>query len=216
MTGPRDRVPAKCPPRRQPAVARQTRPTGATGRPLRHAVSGGHPSPGLDRERGPDRHPGDDADDTQDAYIGWHRSPQERWLVADLAAHPRLCTLACWHQPRFSPGVPGPSDRAYRAFWDDLYAYRADVVLNGHAHDYERFAPQTPMGEASPTGIREFVVGTGGAGQLSLGTVEPNSEVRHTGTQGVLRLTLRATSYDWRFLPVPGETFTDGGAGMCQ
>jgi hypothetical protein len=155
----------------------------------------------------------------QCSYVGGcdHGSPQERWLVADLAAHPRLCTLAYWHQPRFSSGAPGQaSDRAYEAFWDDLYAYRADVVLNGHAHDYERFAPQTPIGEASPTGIREFVVGTGGAGQLPLGTVEPNSEVRHTGTEGVLRLTLRASSYDWRFLPVPGETFTDAGTGTCQ
>ena len=155
----------------------------------------------------------------QCAYVGGceHGSPQERWLVADLAAHPRLCTLAYWHQPRFSSGAPGQaSDPAYQAFWDDLYAYRVDVVLNGHAHDYERFAPQTPIGEASPTGIREFVVGTGGAGQLPLGTAEPNSEVRHTGTLGVLRLTLRAASYDWRFLPVSGETFTDAGTGACQ
>jgi len=89
-------------------------------------------------------------------------------------------------------------------------------VLNGHAHDYERFAPQTPSGQASPTGVREFVVGTGGAGQLPLGTVELNSEVRHTGTLGVLRLTLRAASYYWQFLPAAGETFTDAGTGACQ
>ena len=108
-------------------------------------------------------------------------SPQDRWLVADLAAHPATCTLAYWHQPRFSSGAPGQAtDVAYQWFWEDLYAFHADVVLNGHAHDYERFAPQTPSGKASPTGIREFVVGTGGAGQIPLGTVQPNSEVRHT------------------------------------
>jgi len=146
-----------------------------------------------------------------------HGSVQEQWLVADLEAHRSVCTLAYWHHPRFSSGAPGQaSDPAYQAFWDVLYAYRADVVLNGHAHDYERFAPQTPSGQVSPTGIREFVVGTGGAGQIALGAVEPNSEVRHTGTLGVMRLTLRATSYDWRFLPVAGETFTDAGTGACQ
>ena len=144
-------------------------------------------------------------------------SPQDRWLVADLAAHPATCTLAYWHQPRFSSGAPGQgTDVAYQWFWEDLYAFRADVVLNGHAHDYERFAPQTPSGKASQAGIREFVVGTGGAGQLPLGTLQPNSEVRHTGTLGVLRLTLHASSYDWQFLPVAGDGFTDAGTGTCH
>jgi hypothetical protein len=144
-------------------------------------------------------------------------SPQDRWLVADLAAHPATCTLAYWHQPRFSSGASGQAtDVAYQWFWEDLYAFHADVVLNGHAHDYERFAPQTPSGTASPTGIREFVVGTGGAEQLPLGTVQPNSEVRHTGTLGVLKLTLRASSYDWQFIPVAADGFTDAGSGTCH
>jgi hypothetical protein len=144
-------------------------------------------------------------------------SPQDRWLVADLAAHPATCTLAYWHQPRFSSGAPGQAtDVAYQWFWEDLYAFHADVVLNGHAHDYERFAPQTPSGKASPAGIREFVVGTGGAGQIPLGTAEPNSEVRHSGTLGVLKLTLRASSYDWQFIPVAADGFTDAGSGTCH
>lgn len=144
-------------------------------------------------------------------------SPQDRWLVADLAAHPATCTLAYWHQPRFSSGAPGQgSDPVYQRFWEVLYASGADVVLNGHAHDYERFAPQTPWGEASKVGIREFVVGTGGAGQLPLGTVQPNSEVRHTGTLGVLRLALHASSYDWQFIPVVAEGFADTGTGTCN
>ena len=144
-------------------------------------------------------------------------SPQDRWLVADLAAHPATCTLAYWHEPRFSSGAPGQgSNPAYQWFWEDLYAYHADVVLNGHAHDYERFALQTPTGQANATGIREFVVGTGGAGQKLFGAVQPNSEVRHTGTYGVLKLTLHASSYDWQFLPVAGGAFTDAGTGTCH
>jgi hypothetical protein len=144
-------------------------------------------------------------------------SPQDRWLVADLAAHPTMCTLAYWHQPRFSSGAPGQAtDVTYQRFWEDLYAFHADVVLNGHAHDYERFAPQTPTGKASEAGIRQFVVGTGGAGQLPLGTPQSNSEVRHTGSLGVLKLTLHAASYDWRFLPVASDGFTDAGTGTCR
>jgi acid phosphatase type 7 len=144
-------------------------------------------------------------------------SPEDRWLVADLAAHPTACTLAYWHQPRFSSGAPGQAtDIAYQWFWEDLYAYHADVVLNGHAHDYERFAPQTPSGKASEAGIREFVVGSGGAGQLPLGTPQSNSEVRHTGTLGVLKLTLHAASYDWQFIPVAADGFTDAGTGTCH
>jgi hypothetical protein len=144
-------------------------------------------------------------------------SPQDRWLVADLAAHPATCTLAYWHQPRFSSGYPGQdSNTDYQWFWEDLYAFHADVVLNGHAHDYERFAPQTPSGQASESGIREFIVGTGGAGQRPFGALAANSEVRHTGTYGVLKLTLHASSYDWQFIPVPGGGFADAGTGTCH
>jgi hypothetical protein len=96
-------------------------------------------------------------------------------------------------------------------FWNDLYAAHADIVMNGHDHDYERFALQSPTGAADPDGIREFVVGTGGAGQRSFGTIRANSQVRSTGTFGVLELTLGLHSYSWRFIPVAGKSFTDSG-----
>jgi len=89
-------------------------------------------------------------------------------------------------------------------------------VLNGHDHTYERFAPQSPSGQADPTqGIREFVVGTGGAGLYPFPTVRPNSQVRNNTTWGVLKLTLHAASYDWQFIPIAGQTFTDAGSATC-
>ncbi len=144
-------------------------------------------------------------------------SPQEVWLRADLAAHPAACTLAFWHHPRFSSGVHGEM-ASMSAFWRALYDYGADVVLNGHDHDYERFAPQTPDGAADPTrGIREFVVGTGGKGfrQFPSGPA-PNSETRQADTFGVLKLILRPTGYDWQFVPEAGRTFTDVGVASCH
>jgi calcineurin-like phosphoesterase family protein len=143
-------------------------------------------------------------------------SRQERWLRADLAAHPSACTLAYWHKPRFSSGLHG-DDPTYTAFWRALYAARADVVLVGHDHDYERFAPQRPDGALDPArGIREFVVGTGGKTHYGFRTIRRNSQVRNTGTFGVLRLALRPGSYDWRFLPEPGKHFTDAGHASCH
>jgi hypothetical protein len=103
-------------------------------------------------------------------------------------------------------------------FWDDLYAANADLVLNGHDHDYERFAPQSPGGTADPArGIRELAVGTGGAGERGFRTPpEPNSEVRNGVTHGVLKLTLHLNRYDWQFVPVAGKTFTDTGTTTCH
>jgi hypothetical protein len=142
-------------------------------------------------------------------------SPQGQWLQADLAANPSACTLAYWHHPRFSSGPHG-SDSKFEEFWQLLYQAGADVVVNGHDHVYERFAPQDPTGSAdSQNGIREFVVGTGGRGLTSFTTVEPNSEVREAGTFGVLKLTLQPTGYDWEFVPVAGSTFTDSGSAAC-
>jgi acid phosphatase type 7 len=141
-------------------------------------------------------------------------SPQERWLVADLRAHPTRCVLAFWHEPRFSSGGHG-NNRAYVPFWEDLYAAHADVVLNGHDHDYERFAPQTPRAMASANGIREFVVGTGGKSLRRFHTVKANSQVR-SATFGVLELRLHPTSYDWRFVPIAGSSFTDSGSARCD
>jgi acid phosphatase type 7 len=143
-------------------------------------------------------------------------SPQERWLRADLAAHPARCTLAYWHHPRFSSGEQSSSTR-FTAFWEALHEAGADVVLAGHAHDYERFAPLTPEGEWDPErGIREFVVGTGGKHHYGFGTAEPFSEARDSTTWGVLALTLRGDGYDWRFVPEAGATFTDAGSAPCH
>jgi len=143
-------------------------------------------------------------------------SRQERWLRADLAAHPARCTLAYWHKPRFSSGMHG-NNATYAAFWQALYRAGADVVLVGHDHDYERFAPQTPHGKADPaSGIRQFVVGTGGKTHYGFRTIRANSQVRNSGTFGVLRLTLHPSSYDWRFVPEPGKPFTDRGHGSCH
>jgi hypothetical protein len=139
-------------------------------------------------------------------------SPQTRWLKADLAANPRRCVLAYWHHPLFSSGVHG-NNASVRGFWYALYAAHADVVINGHDHDYERFARQTPTGSASSSGIREFVVGTGGRSLRDFVTVQPHSLVRNSSTFGVLKLTLHATSYDWRFIPQSGKTFGDSRTG---
>ncbi len=143
-------------------------------------------------------------------------SPQERWLRADLAAHPTKCTLAYWHHPRFSSGMQG-NYTSMQPIWQALYDNHAEIVLNGHDHDYERFALQDPTGKADPVnGIREFVVGTGGAGYTKLSTTKANSEVRHTGTFGVIKFTLHPNSYDWQFIPVAGGTFTDSGTAACR
>ncbi len=143
-------------------------------------------------------------------------SPEEWWLQADLARHRMRCTLAIWHHPRFSSGTHG-SDPTVDAFWEVLYAAGADVIVNGHDHDYERFAPQTPAGEPDAArGIREFVVGTGGAPLRPFGDPLPTSEVRDASTHGVLVLTLRSAGYEWRFVPVAGGAFTDSGSAACH
>lgn len=143
-------------------------------------------------------------------------SPQERWLRADLAAHPAACTLAYWHHPRFSSGPHGGT-MAVQAFWQALYEAGAELVLNGHDHLYERFAPQDPDGRRDEErGIRQFTVGTGGASLYAVGRPAPNSEVVNTTTYGVLKLTLYPDRYEWEFVPVPGGRFTDSGSGTCH
>jgi acid phosphatase type 7 len=113
-------------------------------------------------------------------------SPMVVWLKQDLAAHPVACTLAYFHHPLFSSGSENGNDPKMKPSWDALYAAGAEVILNGHDHDYERFAPQTSEGVADPAqGIKEFVVGTGGRSQRPFGVIQPNSEVRSTGTYGV-------------------------------
>ena len=143
-------------------------------------------------------------------------SPQEQWVRADLAAHPALCTLAYWHHPRFSSGEHG-SSTMMRPIWQALYEAGADVVLNGHDHDYERFAPQTPDGVADlQQGIREFVVGMGGKDHYAISRPIANSEAQNDDTFGVLKLTLHPTSYDWEFVQEAGKTFTDSGSASCH
>ena len=145
-------------------------------------------------------------------------SKQEKWLRADLAANPTACALAYWHHPRFSSGYHGTLDpQPMEDVWRDLYDAGVDVVLSGHDHDYERFAPQDPAGNADPAhGIREFVVGTGGAPHRNFYVPRANSEVFDTKTWGVLKLTLHPTSYDWEFIPVEGQTFHDSGSATCH
>jgi hypothetical protein len=144
-------------------------------------------------------------------------SPQVRWLEADLAKHARTCTLAYFHYPLFSSGKYRPGIHEVKPLWEALYAADADVVLNGHDHNYQRFAPQDPDGKADPKrGIREFVVGTGGKSLYPIGEPIANSEVDNDETYGVLKLTPHQKSYEWRFLPVEGETFTDSGSARCH
>src|SRR5215204_4766674 len=145
-------------------------------------------------------------------------STQEQWLKADLAAHSNACTLAYWHHPRFSSKLSSGGNSSMKPFWDALYTAKAEVVLNGHIHNYERFAPQMPTGVADPAqGIREFVVGTGGK---SLNTFTnngvANSQVRYANAYGVLKLTLHPSSYDWQFMTAPGGTVADSGSGSCH
>ena len=143
-------------------------------------------------------------------------SPQEQWLKGDLAANANACTLAYWHHPRFSSGVNGDQP-SVAPFWDNLYEAGADVVLNGHDHDYERFAPQNPSGQSDPArGIREFVVGTGGAELRNFGTIEPNSEVRVEQKNGVLKMTLHPEGYDWQFVTAPDGGIADTGSANCH
>jgi acid phosphatase type 7 len=145
-------------------------------------------------------------------------SPEGQWLKQDLADHAAKCTLAYWHKPLFSSGEKHGNDPEMKPFWQLLYTANADVVVNGHDHDYERFAPQDPEAQADASrGIREFVVGSGGKNShRTFGPAKPNSELRNADTFGVLKLTLHASSYDWEFVPQAGKNFADSGSGSCH
>jgi len=143
-------------------------------------------------------------------------SPQHQWLVDDLEKHPRPCTLAYWHHPLFSSGKHG-GKKGMRPVFKTLYDFDVDVVLAGHEHNYERFAPQDPDGLLDPDrGVRQFVVGTGGREHRRLKQPKPNSEVRENATFGVLKLMLHPESYDWEFIPVAGASFVDSGSTKCH
>ncbi|MEA2544984.1 MAG: hypothetical protein QOI09_257 [Chloroflexota bacterium] len=144
-------------------------------------------------------------------------SPQEKWLLADLKANPHACVGAYWQEARFSSGRFG-NDTRFQPFWSDLYSHGAEFVINGHDHNYQRYAPQTPGGKPDPGhGIREFIVGTGGNGHTSLlADPIPNREVSNDTAFGVLKLTLHATGYEWEFLSTARAPFTDSGAESCH
>jgi len=142
-------------------------------------------------------------------------SAQVTWLKADLAANAGDHVLAYFHHPRYSSGKHG-NEGAVQTLWEVLYAAGAELVLNGHDHSYERFAPQDPWGRADAIfGIREFVVGTGGTALRPKSRNVANSEV-FSATHGVLKLTLRADGFDWAFVPIAGKTFTDTGSGTTH
>jgi len=147
-------------------------------------------------------------------------SAQELWLKADLAASTKRCQLAVFHHPRFystTSSTFSPTSTV-KAFWDDLYAAGAELIINAHMRDYERFAPQTSAGVADPAnGIREIIVGTGGDGvDLPNTLIIPNSEVQISQVFGVLKLTLADGSYSWQFIPIAGQTGSDSGSGTCH
>ena len=143
-------------------------------------------------------------------------SPQEQWLRNVLATSEAECTIAVFHHPRFSSGSSHGSNTAMGAFWQALYEYGADVVLNGHEHLYERFGMQKPDGTADAVfGLRQITVGTGGRSNYNFGTPIANSDVRGR-PYGVLKMVLSDTSYAWEFTPVAGQTFTDFGASSCH
>jgi acid phosphatase type 7 len=143
-------------------------------------------------------------------------SPQERWLRADLASHPVACTLVFWHHPHFTSGRYS-AQGTMRAVWDALYEANVDLVVNGHEHFYERFAPQTPDGVPDATrGIRQITVGTGGKNLFGYVGVAPNSELRENRYHGVMKLSLHDRSYDWEFVTAPWGRVADSGAGGCH
>ncbi len=142
-------------------------------------------------------------------------SAQGQWLRSDLSASGSRCTVAYWHKPLFSSGPHGPTEQV-RNLWRVLYEFDVDIVLTGHDHLYERFAPQDPDGRPDPTrGIRQFIVGTGGAPRYAPRGGGTNSEVIGQDW-GVLVLTLDRDSYRWDFTPVAGATFRDSGNAACH
>jgi calcineurin-like phosphoesterase family protein/hemolysin type calcium-binding protein len=143
-------------------------------------------------------------------------SPQHDWLKADLAASNAPCTLAYWHAPRFASGHYS-NNTDYQPFWELLFEDRAEIVLNGHDHSYQRYAPMTPTGMKSDNqGIREFIVGTGGKNHTAVDASGTNREAAEDGTYGVLQLTLAEGSYSWQFIAETRGGYTDSGSASCH
>ena len=146
------------------------------------------------------------------------QSPQHQWLVADLAAsRDSLCTIAVLHYPAFNSGAAHGSSYSMRPLFQVLHDAGVEMVLSGHEHVYERFAPQNADGTADPVrGVRQFVVGTGGGALHAFDTPLAHSEFRYNASWGVLRLTLGQGVYDWRFMPVGGGPALDSGSARCH
>ena len=141
---------------------------------------------------------------------------QYNWLKNDLTSNPRQCVLAIWHRPRFSSGDGHGSSTRMAPVWKLLYAQGAELVISGHDHDYERFAMMDGDGKKRVDGMRQFVVGTGGAALRGFGTPLAASQVRNATSHGVLKLTLHASFYEWRFVPIASDKFTDAGSNACH
>jgi acid phosphatase type 7 len=142
-------------------------------------------------------------------------SAQMAWLRGELSGKPTACTAVIWHRPLFSSGRNG-NNPDMRDVWRTLYEFNVDLVINGHDHTYERFAPQDPDGRPdSARGIREFIVGTGGAPLYEFPVTRPNSEVR-AAVWGVALFSLNDRGYQWQFMPVDGVSFQDSGSASCH
>ncbi len=151
-------------------------------------------------------------------YIGGCEigSAQQQWLAQDLAANKKTCTLAYAHHPRYSSGAHGNND-AMTDLWQTLYDGNADVMLSGHDHIYERFAPQNAQGELDQSrGIRQFVIGTGGKSLYPLRKMRPHSEVSAVGVYGVLKMELNPQGYSWQYLAANTDEFQDQGKYSCH
>ncbi len=143
-------------------------------------------------------------------------SPQVAWLKNDLDANRRLCSLAYWHKPLWSSRYEDGSDATFETLWKTLHDAGAELVVNGHIHNYERFKEMDAEGRAASPGLREIVAGTGGVNHDGYVRSLPTSGVRNADTYGVLKLTLSPARYSWQFIPVAGESFTDSGTTSCR
>lgn len=143
-------------------------------------------------------------------------SDQYAWLQSELANHPSRCAVAMMHHPPFSSALHG-NTKDVQTLWQALVTGGVDVVLAGHDHSYERFAPLNTDGQIDELqGTRAIVVGTGGRSLYAFRTIQTGSEVRNSKTYGVLKLTLHPDAYSWEFVPVAGETFKDSGLQTCR
>jgi hypothetical protein len=143
-------------------------------------------------------------------------SAQVEWLKDDLVSNPRLCVLAYWHKPLWSSSYEDGSDSDYQALWKALHDAGAELVINGHIHNYERFEEMNASGKAKSPGLRQIIVGTGGVNHYGFINPLETSQVRNSSTYGVLKLTLHSESYSWEFIPVAEKTFADSGTTRCR